>query len=589
MNIYIGNIIKFLGLAVLVVSATNTFALNQWKEGNYYMAGFLVVVDEGEQYVKYRSIRPSKGKKPSEYEEYWLKIEVKTNSNTQTVLPLSSEAINMPSQGGIIPANEIELLPEISVDVDKLPLIDTTTPGLLKEEGTVPDLYKEEDSSGFGLPSFNEVETESPTVVDGDVILWRKEKRYSKGDRASLNDKLYEARWSNVNHKPGITEAWIISREVGKTYFWEKDHIYPEPDFEVIYDGKVYKNTRWTLGDTPLPLVDANDDKEQPWVFVRDSALVKGAPWVANIKYAWTNEKASTVIYNGFLYQNRWGTIAEIPGNSDAWILVADPDKKHHWKADHVYPVSGAEVFFEDALYVNTRWTKGDIPGKDLAVWSKLKNTDANWDKNVYYEKGKVVSFNDHLYESLWAAAGQVPGQSEAWSLSADLGHIYAWQANHTYPVAGTTIEYKNEYYINAGRSRNDIPDSTDIWVPSASLSNPNGADDPITPNPITPEPITPEPITPDPGTPEPETPEPETPPIETSQCSQPAWVSATPYVVGDIVTANCDSPFSGTPCYNKEGLHVFRCIEQEGTEHCDLINPGGSSFNIWEIVKECG
>ena len=192
MNIYIGNIIKFLGLAVLVVSATNTFALNQWKEGNYYMAGFLVVVDEGEQYVKYRSIRPSKGKKPSEYEEYWLKIEVKTNSNTQTVLPLSSEAINMPSQGGIIPANEIELLPEISVDVDKLPLIDTTTPGLLKEEGTVPDLYKEEDSSGFGLPSFNEVETESPTVVDGDVILWRKEKRYSKGDRASLNDKLYD-------------------------------------------------------------------------------------------------------------------------------------------------------------------------------------------------------------------------------------------------------------------------------------------------------------------------------------------------------------------------------------------------------------
>ncbi|PJE79407.1 hypothetical protein CI610_01629 [invertebrate metagenome] len=556
------------------------------------MAGFITVVKEQSKLVKYRAIKPSKNKYPPRYSAYWKKLE--NNPKTTTTIPVAPEAIiTTPSITPVTPA--------IGVEITKgLPT------ALVAPESTIPSsaftaipVFQEELTNDLLIPLPDKMPSEQtlPSSLENQINgTWNKKFGYTAGDTVRYNSYLYQARWNNSGKEPGKTSDWVIFREQNKAYYWQENHVYPVEGFQVIHNNNIYVNTRWSRGEEPRLPFEGEDNL--PWKFIEESTHIASTPWSANTRYKKIDpdnkngENIIVVSYNGYLYINRWETQGDIPGKSDVWYIVTEPGRIYFWDKDHIYPEKGFQVVYDNTFYVNTRWTLGDNPASQQDAWLKVADTSTTaynlWSPSVSYAEAIIVSQNTILYKSRWATRGEEPGQSDAWTIHPEEGRSYPWIKNHTYPEEGTIVTYQSISYQNTGRTRGDLPGIATVWQKiedDNEAGHSEGEDNNNTNN---------ETEASDNNNSENNN---NTNSNNNSQnngtdasgiCSHPQWTIGTPYVIGDIVTATCNSPHPGTPCYGKTGTFAFSCGETEGTQHCDLIHPGENSHNIWGIASEC-
>lgn len=98
---------------------------------------------------------------------------------------------------------------------------------------------------------------------------------------------------------------------------------------------------------------------------VRLQASGCNAPqWDAGTTYA---SSGNQVQYGGKLYQNKWWTQGDVPGESDVWEFIENCDGQSDpcgeaWQSGKVYAASGTEVVYENKVYRNKWWSQNNIP-----------------------------------------------------------------------------------------------------------------------------------------------------------------------------------------------------------------------------------
>ena len=96
------------------------------------------------------------------------------------------------------------------------------------------------------------------------------------------------------------------------------------------------------------------------------------------------------------------------------------------WDPERVYAAPGATVEFDDKMWANHWWTKGESPaGYYSNPWHVWRPVDDNspgivtepgnpeypeWNSNkVYADPGEMVMFNGGLWKNLWWTKGEPP------------------------------------------------------------------------------------------------------------------------------------------------------------------------------------
>ena len=99
--------------------------------------------------------------------------------------------------------------------------------------------------------------------------------------------------------------------------------------------------------------------------------------WDASTNYS---SGGNVVQYNGKLYQNKWWTQNEVPGEADVWEFIENCNGETNpcgelWQSQKVYASSGTEVVYEDKVYRNKWWSQGNIPSAG-DPWDYVKDCD---------------------------------------------------------------------------------------------------------------------------------------------------------------------------------------------------------------------
>lgn len=109
------------------------------------------------------------------------------------------------------------------------------------------------------------VEPEEPGEPDpeepgiGDIPVWSPSSVYLQGDRVSYNGAIYEAKWWTQNDKPSESQVWLLveGEESGNNdndntniNAWDSSKVYLSGD-QVQYNGIVYEAKWWTQGEAP--------------------------------------------------------------------------------------------------------------------------------------------------------------------------------------------------------------------------------------------------------------------------------------------------------------------------------------------------
>lgn len=123
--------------------------------------------------------------------------------------------------------------------------------------------------------------------------------------------------------------------------------------------------------------------------------------WDAGTTYA---SSGNVVQYNDKLYQNKWWTQGEVPGEADVWEFIEDCNGQSDpcgepWQQQKVYAASGTEVVYENKVYRNKWWSQGNIPTagdpweyvRDCAATQSLKAAEA-------YNTAYPNPFSDRLH-----------------------------------------------------------------------------------------------------------------------------------------------------------------------------------------------
>ncbi|PID20395.1 chitin-binding protein [Sporosarcina sp. P3] len=120
---------------------------------------------------------------------------------------------------------------------------------------------------------------------------------------------------------------------------------------------------------------------------------------------------------DGSLYEARWWTRGDLPGDSAVWKLLTPANSDvRNWKIKNIYTV-GNQVMHENNLYEAKWWTRGDLPG-DSAVWKLVRSATTsipNWRTTNVYVAGDQVMHNGNLYEAKWWTRANVPSNSKQW------------------------------------------------------------------------------------------------------------------------------------------------------------------------------
>ncbi|WP_144034678.1 lytic polysaccharide monooxygenase [Sporosarcina sp. P16b] len=170
--------------------------------------------------------------------------------------------------------------------------------------------------------------------------------------------------------------------------------------------------------------------------------------------------------FEGSLYEAKWWTRGDLPGDSAVWKLVEPANSNlRDWRMKNVYTV-GEQVVHEGIVYEAQWWTSGDTPEKK-DVWKFIKIINANvknWEKKLVYLVGNQVLYENSLYEAKWWTRGDLPGDSAVWKLvkSATTG-VPQWRTANVY-VAGDQVIYDGNLYEAKWWTRANVPSDSKQW-----------------------------------------------------------------------------------------------------------------------------
>ena len=147
--------------------------------------------------------------------------------------------------------------------------------------------------------------------------------------------------------------------------------------------------------------VDEGTCKEEPI----DTGDICDSPEY-NISTIYSKE-GTTVLYNGFVYENKWHTEGQLPTSGGPWVIIglcntqaSDCSSIESWTSDTVYSSPGNQVIYEQKIYENLYYITNSIPSQSSA-WQLVgfcENTNqksiisSNASDNLY--QITVFSFN---------------------------------------------------------------------------------------------------------------------------------------------------------------------------------------------------
>ncbi|ELR73043.1 Chitinase [Fulvivirga imtechensis AK7] len=123
--------------------------------------------------------------------------------------------------------------------------------------------------------------------------------------------------------------------------------------------------------------------------------------WDAGTTYA---SGGNVVQYNGKLYQNKWWTQGEVPGEADVWEFIKNCNGEtdpcgEAWQPQKVYAASGTEVVYENKIYRNKWWSQGNVPTAG-DPWEYVRDCDMQMLQSSSVEAGDLAypnPFSDRL------------------------------------------------------------------------------------------------------------------------------------------------------------------------------------------------
>lgn len=176
---------------------------------------------------------------------------------------------------------------------------------------------------------------------------------------------------------------------------WDEITVYAEAGNKISYKGAIYQNKWWTQNDVPgntdvwefIEVCEGIDDDNSD-DGTNDEPLVGcdlAVSWSETEVYA---EAGNQILYDGKIYQNKWWTQSDVPGENAVWEFLenceddidADDDlstceKVEVWELEKEYDGTGKQVLYEGKIYQNKWWTQSDLPGES-DVWEFVENCD---------------------------------------------------------------------------------------------------------------------------------------------------------------------------------------------------------------------
>lgn len=383
-------------------------------------------------------------------------------------------------------------------------------------------------------PGYAAVWVEPEADRAGEIADWVSTSIYDlPGTIVMHNGRLWQSTAWTQGEEPGYAAVWkeFGARDPSAVAPWNSETVYSEIGTYVSHAGKVWSNSAWTRGEEP-GIADVwtqvtqdetgsgtdggdtggdtgGEGSEEPGsggsggpgsgnggsTDGGDSGEggsgggeVSGiSDWVATKIY---DQPGTKVRYSGHIWTNRWWTTGDEPGETEAWKWVESEDGTSSWlpiwRAGYVYDTPGTEVEYEDRIWVNAHWTRGEEPGAS-AAWRfvrSLVDEPLNWHPQMVYDTaGTIVLYEGNLWKNKWwADAKDVPGgPTGAWeAVSADGTTDTTWAAAKNY-AAGSEVDHESRRWRAETATLGEEPGTGAAWALIAATTS-----DPLTWNELT-------------------------------------------------------------------------------------------------------
>ena len=165
-----------------------------------------------------------------------------------------------------------------------------------------------------------------------------------------------------------------------------------------------------------------------------------------------------------------------------------------------MYASSGSKVSYEGSIYENKWWSTNEMPGESN-VWkfvSKCSGTtittppttggsgncaDQAWDTSATYTGGNAVSYQSKTYKAKWWTSGDMPGTNAVWEYVSDCGSslkVTNSRITSEVMILSTVVDSELQFRVNATEAsaiNTAIYDLTGKLIVSETFNKPaNGA-----------------------------------------------------------------------------------------------------------------
>ncbi|MXO64581.1 carbohydrate-binding protein [Altericroceibacterium endophyticum] len=321
-------------------------------------------------------------------------------------------------------------------------------------------------------PVWKEYGARDPSAVEP----WNSETVYSTvGTYVSHEGKVWSNSAWTQGEEPGTADVWSQvtadepdsetgggSEQPGSDDEWVATKVYDQAGTKVRYSGQIWANRWWTVGDEP-GVTDA-----WVWVESEDGESAWRPTWQPGYVY---DTPGTEVEYEGHIWANAYWTRGDVPGESAAWRLISSPgDEPLNWHPQMAYETPGTQVEYEGRIWANAYWTRGEIPGES-AAWRLVRSMvdePLNWHPQMVYDTpGTVVIYDDVLWRNKWWAEGKdIPGGATgAWELvSAGEDQNAPWDASRSYPV-GSEVDFESRHWRAENATQGEEPGTGAAWA----------------------------------------------------------------------------------------------------------------------------
>lgn len=260
--------------------------------------------------------------------------------------------------------------------------------------------------------------------------------------------------WELLNKGNSGASAAVTSAVNEDDVQWQPSRIYNVIGTIVLYEGVKYRNLIEVTGGNPP------SQNTQAWRLLSQDVKAD------------SNQQANSPPTSG-------STANPAPSDGTSTGGVSTPnaqpnsivvDENARWNSETIYDIQGKVVQYQGTEWINSHWTKGDVPGQSV-VWQPRMIKDGDpWSKFVIYDSSRAYSvlYQGKKYKNKYWTQGDEPGVSAAWGEEGDFAAINGadWKPGAPYTLAKMKAKHLGRMWYNLWPTTGQEPGASEVWQP---------------------------------------------------------------------------------------------------------------------------